>query len=130
MITFVEDRKGHDLRYAIDSSKVERELGWDRTYTFEDGICIKYEVKEETVCQYKKIVDKNGKLLCDNDIALYHNEEDGTGIGIIRDDYVEWISGTIAMSHLITPLFYLQCSSEWEIVGNTFDDKNYISREE
>ena len=38
LITFVEDRKGHDLRYAIDSSKAERELGWDRTYTFEDGI--------------------------------------------------------------------------------------------
>ena len=38
LITFVEDRKGHDLRYAIDSTKVEKELGWDRTYTFEDGI--------------------------------------------------------------------------------------------
>ena len=38
LITFVEDRKGHDLRYAIDSSKAERELGWDRTYTFEEGI--------------------------------------------------------------------------------------------
>ena len=38
LIEFVEDRKGHDLRYAIDSSKVEKELGWDRTYTFEDGI--------------------------------------------------------------------------------------------
>lgn len=38
LITFVEDRKGHDLRYAIDSSKVEKELGWTRTYTFEDGI--------------------------------------------------------------------------------------------
>ncbi len=38
LITFVEDRKGHDLRYAIDSSKVENELGWERTYTFEDGI--------------------------------------------------------------------------------------------
>jgi dTDP-glucose 4,6-dehydratase len=38
LIEFVEDRKGHDLRYAIDSSKVEKELGWDRTYTFEKGI--------------------------------------------------------------------------------------------
>ena len=38
LIEFVEDRKGHDLRYAIDSTKVEKELGWDRTYTFEDGI--------------------------------------------------------------------------------------------
>ena len=38
LITFVEDRKGHDLRYAIDSSKAERELDWDRSYKFEDGI--------------------------------------------------------------------------------------------
>ena len=38
LIEFVADRKGHDLRYAIDSSKAEKELGWNRTYTFEDGI--------------------------------------------------------------------------------------------
>ncbi len=38
LITFVTDRPGHDLRYAIDSTKAERELGWDRTYTFEEGI--------------------------------------------------------------------------------------------
>lgn len=38
LITFVSDRPGHDLRYAIDSTKSEKELGWDRTYTFEDGI--------------------------------------------------------------------------------------------
>ena len=38
LIEFVEDRKGHDLRYAIDSTKAEKELGWDRTYNFEEGI--------------------------------------------------------------------------------------------
>ena len=38
LIEFVADRKGHDLRYAIDSSKVEKELGWKRSYTFEEGI--------------------------------------------------------------------------------------------
>ena len=38
LITFVADRKGHDLRYAIDSTKVEKELGWNRTYTFDEGI--------------------------------------------------------------------------------------------
>lgn len=38
LITFVTDRPGHDRRYAIDSTKVEKELGWDRTYTFEEGI--------------------------------------------------------------------------------------------
>ena len=38
LITYVTDRPGHDLRYAIDSTKAEKELGWDRTYSFEDGI--------------------------------------------------------------------------------------------
>ena len=38
LITFVSDRKGHDLRYAINSSKAERELGWELTYSFEEGI--------------------------------------------------------------------------------------------
>ena len=38
LISFVEDRKGHDLRYAIDCTKSEQELGWTRTYNFEDGI--------------------------------------------------------------------------------------------
>src|SRR4051812_24059056 len=36
--TFVEDRPGHDMRYAIDSSKVERELGWRPAETFESGL--------------------------------------------------------------------------------------------
>ena len=38
LIEFVKDRPGHDRRYAIDSSKIIRELGWKPTYTFEDGI--------------------------------------------------------------------------------------------
>ena len=38
LIEFVQDRAGHDLRYAIDSTKVEKELGWDRTYNFDNGI--------------------------------------------------------------------------------------------
>ena len=38
LITYVTDRPGHDLRYAINSTKAEKELNWDRTYTFENGI--------------------------------------------------------------------------------------------
>ncbi len=38
LITFVADRPGHDLRYAIDSSKIERELGWTPVETFETGL--------------------------------------------------------------------------------------------
>jgi len=37
-ITFVADRPGHDLRYAIDCSKIERELGWRASETFESGL--------------------------------------------------------------------------------------------
>lgn len=45
LIEYVTDRPGHDLRYAIDSTKVEKKLGWNRTYTFENGI-------EETINWY------------------------------------------------------------------------------
>ena len=38
MIEFVEDRKGHDWRYAIDISKIRRELNWQPTVTFAEGI--------------------------------------------------------------------------------------------
>jgi dTDP-glucose 4,6-dehydratase len=38
LITFVKDRPGHDRRYAIDASKIERELGWRPAHTFEQGI--------------------------------------------------------------------------------------------
>lgn len=38
LITFVTDRPGHDIRYAIDASKIQRELGWSPQETFESGI--------------------------------------------------------------------------------------------
>lgn len=38
LITYVTDRPGHDVRYAIDASKIERELGWKPKETFESGI--------------------------------------------------------------------------------------------
>lgn len=38
LITFVKDRPGHDVRYAIDASKIERELGWKPEETFETGL--------------------------------------------------------------------------------------------
>ena len=45
LITYVTDRAGHDLRYAIDSRKLQRELGWEPTLQFEEGI-------EKTVAWY------------------------------------------------------------------------------
>jgi dTDP-glucose 4,6-dehydratase len=38
LITFVTDRAGHDLRYAIDSSKLQEDLGWKPSVTFEQGV--------------------------------------------------------------------------------------------
>ena len=38
LITFIKDRPGHDRRYAIDASKIEKELGWKPSLTFEEGL--------------------------------------------------------------------------------------------
>jgi dTDP-glucose 4,6-dehydratase len=38
LITYVEDRPGHDRRYAIDASKIVRELGWQPAEQFESGL--------------------------------------------------------------------------------------------
>ena len=54
LITYVTDRAGHDLRYAIDSTKLKNELGWEPSLQFEEGI-------EKTVKWYldnKKWVDR------------------------------------------------------------------------
>ena len=38
LITYVKDRPGHDLRYAIDAAKIHKELGWEPSVTFEEGL--------------------------------------------------------------------------------------------
>ncbi|MCL4121003.1 UNVERIFIED_CONTAM: hypothetical protein GTU68_044225 [Idotea baltica] len=40
LITYVKDRPGHDLRYAIDASKIHEELGWSPSVTFEEGLAL------------------------------------------------------------------------------------------
>lgn len=40
LITYVKDRPGHDRRYAIDASKINRELGWKPSVTFEEGLAL------------------------------------------------------------------------------------------
>ena len=40
LITYVKDRPGHDLRYAIDASKINKEFGWKPSVTFEEGLAI------------------------------------------------------------------------------------------
>ena len=53
LISFVEDRAGHDRRYAIDSSKAQRELGWAPTIDFEEGLA-------ETVAGYRNRAENRG----------------------------------------------------------------------
>lgn len=40
LITFVKDRAGHDMRYAIDATKIEKDLGWKPSVTFEEGLAL------------------------------------------------------------------------------------------
>lgn len=47
LISFVKDRPGHDRRYAIDASKINRDLGWQPRFSFESGI-------EQTITWYKE----------------------------------------------------------------------------
>jgi dTDP-glucose 4,6-dehydratase len=68
-ITFVQDRPGHDQRYAIDASKIERELGWKPAETFDTGILktVKWYlahqdwVENVTSGEYKNWLNKNYK---------------------------------------------------------------------
>ena len=54
LITFVKDRPGHDVRYAIDASKIERELGWIPQESFETGIykTVQWYLKNKSWCQH------------------------------------------------------------------------------
>lgn len=66
LITYVKDRPGHDLRYAIDASKLNRELGWKPSVTFEQGLDKTIDwyldnkewLKNVTSGEYKKYYDK------------------------------------------------------------------------
>jgi dTDP-glucose 4,6-dehydratase len=52
LIEFVKDRPGHDLRYAIDSSRIERELGWTPSETFDSGLrrTVQWYLANQTWC--------------------------------------------------------------------------------
>ncbi|XXQ68058.1 dTDP-glucose 4,6-dehydratase [Neisseriaceae bacterium B1] len=53
LITYVKDRPGHDVRYAIDAAKIGRELGWQPQETFESGIrkTVQWYLNNKTWCQ-------------------------------------------------------------------------------
>jgi dTDP-glucose 4,6-dehydratase len=62
LITFVRDRPGHDLRYAIDASKIERELGWKPQETFETGLRKTVEWYLDNRSWWQRILDGQYQL--------------------------------------------------------------------
>lgn len=69
LINFVKDRAGHDMRYAIDASKIEKELGWKPSVVFEDGLNVTVEwylnnekwLDEVTSGEYQKYYEQQYK---------------------------------------------------------------------
>lgn len=59
LITYVDDRPGHDLRYAIDSSKIRKELGWTPAETFESGIAKTLDWYLNNLDWCNSVTDKN-----------------------------------------------------------------------
>lgn len=65
LIAFVKDRPGHDLRYAIDATKIKREIGWEPSVTFEEGLSLTIDwylantgwLKNVTSGEYTKYYD-------------------------------------------------------------------------
>lgn len=56
LITYVADRKGHDLRYAIDPTKIKNELGWNPTTSFDNGIEKTVSWYLENRCWWEEII--------------------------------------------------------------------------
>ncbi|WP_147653949.1 dTDP-glucose 4,6-dehydratase [Vulcaniibacterium gelatinicum] len=61
-ITFVADRPGHDRRYAIDASKIKRELGWAPTVTFEEGLARTVDWYLDNQAWVKRVLDGSYRL--------------------------------------------------------------------
>ena len=66
LINYVTDRKGHDLRYAIDPSKIEKELGWKPKYVFDSGI-------KDTIKWYLENNEWMSKII-NNDYLTYYEK--------------------------------------------------------
>jgi dTDP-glucose 4,6-dehydratase len=62
LIEFVTDRPGHDLRYAIDPTKMEAELGWKAEYTFEQGLRNTVKWYLENQSWYEQILNGSYRL--------------------------------------------------------------------
>jgi dTDP-glucose 4,6-dehydratase len=62
LVTFVQDRAGHDVRYAIDASKIERDLGWRPQDTFETGLRKTVQWYLDNQDWWRRVLDGNYQL--------------------------------------------------------------------
>ena len=64
LITYVKDRPGHDRRYAIDATKINKELGWAPSVTFEEGLAITIDwyLEQCRVVEKRNLRDVSGVL--------------------------------------------------------------------
>jgi len=67
LITYVKDRAGHDARYAIDPTKIENELNWKPSITFEEGL-------EKTVDWYLQNTDWMQRVTSGDYLKYYENQ--------------------------------------------------------
>ena len=81
-----------------------------------------------TLLQFIGIRDVKGREIFQKDICKYYNDSDKDGVGIIEDDYIKWISGTIAKTNLMTPLYYLKCGSDFEVLGNVYENPELLEQ--
>lgn len=59
LIEYVEDRPGHDRRYSIDASKIQKEIGWEPRYEFEQALGETVKWYEENQSWWEPLIDKN-----------------------------------------------------------------------
>jgi dTDP-glucose 4,6-dehydratase len=69
LITYVKDRPGHDRRYAIDCSKIERELGFRPAYAIEDGLRQTFEWYVDNEAWWRSVMDGSYRQWIDANYA-------------------------------------------------------------
>ena len=70
LITHVKDRLGHDRRYSIDNTKINKELGWSPSYNFEEGM-------EKTITWYLENVEWMEDIVSGEYMRYYNKMYDG-----------------------------------------------------